>query len=86
MTLKPGGECKLMMYANNSWKKTWKKTFVDSGLDQFEPQSGVPITHTYKTSVVQSSSSFVKSNSSDRRRPSALAEGCGRNAGENSPQ
>jgi len=29
MTLKPGGECKLMMYANNSWKKTWKKTFVD---------------------------------------------------------
>ena len=82
MTLKPGRECKLMMYANNSWKKA----FVDSGLDQFEPQSGVPITHTYKAGVAQSSSSFVKSNSSDRRRPSALAEGCGRNAGENSPQ
>ena len=36
--------------------------------------------------VARSSNSFVKSNSSDRRRPSALAEGCRRNAGENSPQ
>jgi len=40
----------------------------------------------YKDGVARSSESFVKSNSSDRRRPSALAEGCGRNAGENSPQ
>ena len=40
----------------------------------------------YKVGVARSSESFVKSNSSDRRRPSALAEGCGRNAGENSPQ
>lgn len=42
-TLKPGGEFKLMMYAENSWKKAC----IDSGLDQFEAQSGVPIAHTY---------------------------------------
>jgi SAM-dependent methyltransferase len=41
--LKPGGEFKLMMYAENSWKKAC----IDSGLDQFEAQSGVPIAHTY---------------------------------------
>ena len=31
------------MYAENSWKKAC----IDSGLDQFEAQSGVPIAHTY---------------------------------------
>lgn len=42
-TLKPGGEFKLMMYAENSWKKAC----IDSSLDQYEAQSGVPIAHTY---------------------------------------
>ena len=41
--LKPGGEFKLMMYAENSWKKAC----IDAGLDQYEAQSGVPIAHTY---------------------------------------
>jgi SAM-dependent methyltransferase len=41
--LKPGGEFKLMMYAENSWKKMC----IDSGLDQYEAQSGVPIAETF---------------------------------------
>lgn len=41
--LKPGGEFKLMMYATNSWKNAC----IQSGLDQFEAQSGVPIANTY---------------------------------------
>jgi len=41
--LKPGGVFKLMMYAENSWKKMC----IDAGLDQYEAQSGVPIAHTY---------------------------------------
>ena len=42
-SLKPGGVFKLMMYAENSWKKMC----IDAGLDQYEAQSGVPIAHTY---------------------------------------
>ena len=41
--LKPGGEFKLMMYAEDSWKKAC----IDSGLDQYEAQSGVPIAETF---------------------------------------
>ena len=41
--LNPGGEFKLMMYAENSWKKAC----IDSGLDQYEAQSGVPIAETF---------------------------------------
>lgn len=41
--LKPGGVFKMMMYAENSWKKMC----IDAGLDQYEAQSGVPIANTY---------------------------------------
>jgi len=41
--LKPGGEFKLMMYAKHSLKYAE----IESGLDQFEAQSGVPIANVY---------------------------------------
>ena len=48
--LKPGGEFKLMMYAEDSWKKAC----IDSGLDQYEAQSGVPIAETFtKEEIIQ---------------------------------
>ncbi len=47
--LKPGGQFKLMMYAT----KSWKKACVDSGLDQFEAQSGVPIANTYTNDEIR---------------------------------
>lgn len=58
-TLKPGGEFKLMMYAENSWKKAC----IDSGLDQYEAQSGVPIAETYTNEGITSilhTSGFVE--------------------------
>jgi len=42
--LKPdGGMLKLMVYAENSWKKI----MIDSGLDQYEAQSNCPVAYTY---------------------------------------
>ena len=41
--LKPGGEFKLMMYAKHSLKYAE----IETGLDQFEAQSGVPIANVY---------------------------------------
>jgi len=42
--LKPdGGILKLMVYAENSWKKI----MIDSGLDQYEAQSNCPVAYTY---------------------------------------
>lgn len=41
--LKPGGTLKIMMYAENSWKKM----MIDSGLDQYEAQSNCPVAFTY---------------------------------------
>lgn len=42
--LKPdGGMLKLMVYAENSWKKI----MIESGLDQYEAQSNCPVAYTY---------------------------------------
>jgi SAM-dependent methyltransferase len=41
--LKPDGTLKIMMYAENSWKKM----MIDSGLDQYEAQSNCPVAFTY---------------------------------------
>lgn len=41
--LKPNGEVKIMLYAENSWKKM----MIDNGLDQYEAQNGCPIAFTY---------------------------------------
>ena len=41
--LKPDGTFKIMMYAEQSWKKI----MIDSGLDQYEAQSNCPIAFTY---------------------------------------
>jgi len=44
LLLKPdGGMLKLMVYAENSWKKI----MIDSGLDQYEAQSNCPVAYTY---------------------------------------
>ena len=48
--LKPNGELKIMLYSTNSWKKFC----IDSNIDQYEAQSGVPIANTYtKTEVIE---------------------------------
>jgi SAM-dependent methyltransferase len=47
--LKPGGEFKFMVYAENSWKKF----MIDSKLDQFEAQSNCPCAFTYTFSDIQ---------------------------------
>ena len=41
--LKPDGTFKIMMYAEQSWKKI----MIDCGLDQYEAQSNCPIAFTY---------------------------------------
>lgn len=41
--LKPGGTFKLMLYAKNSWKKM----FIDRGMDQYEAQNECPLAYTY---------------------------------------
>jgi SAM-dependent methyltransferase len=41
--LKPGGTLKVMVYAEDSWKKM----MIDSKLDQYEAQSNCPIAFTY---------------------------------------
>jgi SAM-dependent methyltransferase len=41
--LKPGGTLKLMVYAENSWKKM----MIDGGLDQYEAQANCPVAFTY---------------------------------------
>lgn len=41
--LKPGGILKIMVYAENSWKKI----MIDRGLDQYEAQSDCPVAFTY---------------------------------------
>jgi 2-polyprenyl-3-methyl-5-hydroxy-6-metoxy-1,4-benzoquinol methylase len=41
--LKPGGTLKIMVYAENSWKKY----MIDCGLDQYEAQSKCPVAFTY---------------------------------------
>ena len=46
--LKDGGEFKLMLYAKNSWKNI----MIESGLDQFEAQSGCPIANVYSNDEI----------------------------------
>jgi SAM-dependent methyltransferase len=41
--LKPDGVLKIMVYAENSWKKM----MIDGGLDQYEAQSNCPVAFTY---------------------------------------
>jgi SAM-dependent methyltransferase len=41
--LKPDGVLKIMVYAENSWKKI----MIDRGLDQYEAQSNCPVAFTY---------------------------------------
>lgn len=46
--LKPDGTLKIMMYAEQSWKKI----MIDSGLDQYEAQSNCPIAYTYTNNEI----------------------------------
>ena len=41
--LKPGGELRLLVYAQNSWKQA----MIKKGLDQYEAQSGCPFAKSY---------------------------------------
>jgi SAM-dependent methyltransferase len=41
--MKSGCEFKIMVYAKNSWKMA----MIESGLDRYEAQNGVPIAYTY---------------------------------------
>jgi SAM-dependent methyltransferase len=43
LLLKPGGVLKIMVYAENSWKKM----MIDGKLDQYEAQSNCPVAFTY---------------------------------------
>jgi len=43
LLLKPDGIFKIMVYAENSWKKI----MIDGGLDQYEAQSSCPVAFTY---------------------------------------
>lgn len=46
--LKPGGTFKLMLYAENSWKKM----LIDKEQEEYEAQSGCPLAYTYTTEQV----------------------------------
>lgn len=46
--LKPDGTLKIMVYAENSWKKI----MIDGGLDQYEAQSNCPVAFTYTNEQV----------------------------------
>ena len=48
--LKPNGEFKLMLYAENSWKNV----MIQSGFDQYEAQNNCPIANVYKKNDVES--------------------------------
>lgn len=48
-SLKSSGELKFMVYAKNSWKYS----MIQSGLDQFEAQSGCPYANAYSTEEVE---------------------------------
>lgn len=46
--LKPNGIFKLMLYAENSWKKI----LIDKGQEQYEAQNGCPLAYTYTNEQV----------------------------------
>lgn len=46
--LKSGGTLKIMLYAENSWKKI----LIDGGFDQYEAQSGCPLAYSYTNEQV----------------------------------
>lgn len=46
--LKPGGTFKLMLYAENSWKKM----LIDKEQEQYEAQNGCPLAYTYTNDQV----------------------------------
>ncbi len=41
--MKPGGTLKIMVYAENSWKKM----LIDKEQEQYEAQNGCPLAYTY---------------------------------------
>tara|TARA_B100001057_G_scaffold500688_1_gene617166 strand:+ start:7940 stop:8728 length:789 start_codon:yes stop_codon:yes gene_type:complete len=48
--LKPGGTLKIMVYAENSWKKM----LIDKDQEQYEAQNGCPLAYTYTHDEVKS--------------------------------